>query len=60
MERRDINPWTWQDQFGFVQAGEAWGGRLATAGCRPAATLLGVAGLAFPEALIEMEATAMA
>jgi enamine deaminase RidA (YjgF/YER057c/UK114 family) len=131
MERRDINPWTWQDQFGFVQAaevsgagrvlvcsgqtsvdadgnpvhagdmraqclqaldnletvlqaagmtlanvvrlnyyttdvdaflqaGEAWGGRLAAAGCRPAATLLGVTRLAFPELLIEMEAIAMA
>ncbi len=22
MERRIINPWTWQDQFGFVQANE--------------------------------------
>ena len=22
MERRVINPWTWQDQFGFVQANE--------------------------------------
>jgi enamine deaminase RidA (YjgF/YER057c/UK114 family) len=22
MERRHINPWTWQDQFGFVQANE--------------------------------------
>lgn len=25
MERRIINPWTWQDQFGFVQAVEANG-----------------------------------
>lgn len=25
MERRIINPWTWQDQFGFVQAVEASG-----------------------------------
>jgi enamine deaminase RidA (YjgF/YER057c/UK114 family) len=22
MERRAVNPWTWQDQFGFVQANE--------------------------------------
>ena len=22
MERRVVNPWTWQDQFGFVQANE--------------------------------------
>jgi enamine deaminase RidA (YjgF/YER057c/UK114 family) len=47
MERRVINPWGWQDQFGFVQAG-----------CRPASTLLGVARLAFPELLVEIEATA--
>ena len=25
MERRVINPWTWQDQFGFVQANEPTG-----------------------------------
>jgi enamine deaminase RidA (YjgF/YER057c/UK114 family) len=25
MERRAVNPWTWQDQFGFVQANEASG-----------------------------------
>ena len=25
MERRIINPWTWQDQFGFVQANEVRG-----------------------------------
>ena len=25
MERRDINPWTWQEQFGFVQATELRG-----------------------------------
>jgi hypothetical protein len=26
MERRIVNPWTWQDQFGYVQANEraAW------------------------------------
>lgn len=27
MERRIINPWTWQDQFGFAQAVEANGAR---------------------------------
>ncbi len=130
MERRVINPWTWQDQFGFVQATEVSGaqrtifcagqtsvddegrpvhlhdmrsqiiqamdnlqtvlrqagaelsdvvrlnyyttdvdaffeayeavvGRLAEAGCRPASTLLGVMSLAFPELLIEIEATAV-
>jgi len=26
MERRIINPWTWQDAFGFVQANEIKGG----------------------------------
>ena len=25
MERRVINPWSWQDQFGFVQANELQG-----------------------------------
>lgn len=25
MERRIVNPWSWQDQFGFVQANEASG-----------------------------------
>jgi enamine deaminase RidA (YjgF/YER057c/UK114 family) len=130
MERRIINPWTWQDDFGFVQAHEvtagqrvlycagqastsdegrpvhagdvvaqtqqaldnletvlrdagydlsdvvrlnmyttdvdlffsAYGGmvaRLKAAGCRPSATLVGVTRLAFPELLIEIEATAV-
>jgi len=131
MERRIINPWGWQDQFGFVQAHEVSGAgrvllcagqtstdaegrpahpgdmraqvalaldnletvlreagltladvvrlnyyttdvdaffgahdiimeRLVGAGCRPASTLLGVTRLAFPELLIEIEATAAA
>jgi enamine deaminase RidA (YjgF/YER057c/UK114 family) len=130
MERRVVNPWSWQDQFGFVQANEASGvdrvlvcagqtsvdadgqalhegdmaaqigqaldnvetvlgeagfgladvvrlnyyvtdvdafieaggalaARLAEAGCRPASTLLGVARLAFPSQLVEIEATAV-
>jgi enamine deaminase RidA (YjgF/YER057c/UK114 family) len=133
-QRRVINPWSWQDQFNFVQANEVsgmqrmlicagqtsvdeegnpvhpgdmraqisqaltnietvldhagfelsnvvrlnyyttdvdgffeafWGEdalvtRLAEAGCRPASTLLGVARLAFPELLVEIEATAVA
>ncbi len=130
MERRIINPWTWQDQLGFVQANEVSGaqrtlflagqgsvdeegrpvhpedmaaqltqtldnletvlreagaelsdvvrlnyyttdvdrffeaygaaaGRLAEAGCRPASTLLGVTRLAYPELLVEIEATAV-
>ncbi len=130
MERRVINPWTWQDQYGFVQGVEitaasrtlycagqtaidangqlahagdieaqsklaldnletvldqagfsladvvrltiyttdvdallavygSVAGRLTAAGCRPAQTLLGVARLAFPELLVEIEATAV-
>src|SRR4051794_29634792 len=27
MDRRIINPWSWQDQFGFVQANEVTGGQ---------------------------------
>lgn len=131
MEKRIINPWTWQDDLGYVQAIEVTGAertvycagiaamdaegrpmhpddmtaqislsldnleavlaeaglglsdvvrlnyyttdvdrlfesdevtvpRLAKAGCRPASTLLGVANLAFPELLVEIEATAVA
>ena len=33
--------------------------RLAAGGCRPASTLLGVARLAFPDMLVEIEATAL-
>ena len=129
MERRIINPWTWQDNLGFVQANELTGAqrvllcagqtamdadgrpahvgdmaaqigmaldnletvlgqaglnlsnvvrlnyytvdvdaffaasrvltdRLSAAGCRPASTLLGITRLAFPELLVEIEATA--
>jgi enamine deaminase RidA (YjgF/YER057c/UK114 family) len=131
MEREIINPWQWQDQYGFVQAnalsgaervvlcagqtssdadgkpvhagdmgaqigqaldnletvlGQAGLGlgdvvrlnyyttdiqaffgasqvlaeRFQAASCRPASTLLGVAALAFPEFMIEIEATAAA
>jgi enamine deaminase RidA (YjgF/YER057c/UK114 family) len=132
VEQRNVNPWTWQDQFGFSQAvevsgaarvlfcagqtstgpdgstlhpddmraqasaaldnleavlreagltlanvvrlntyvtdvdlyfaegGEAVGERLAAAGVQPAATLLGISRLAFPDLLIELEATAVA
>jgi enamine deaminase RidA (YjgF/YER057c/UK114 family) len=131
MDRRIINPWTWQDTFGFVQAHEVTGGqrvlycagqtsvnadgrplhpedmaaqlrqsldnletvlleagmdlshvvrlnlyttdvdrllaafhvaieRFGATGCRPASTLLGVARLAAPELLVEIEATAVA
>lgn len=43
----------------FFEAYEPAARRLAEAGCRPASTLLGVAALAFPELLIEIEATAV-
>lgn len=131
MERKIINPWTWQDAFGYVQANEVSGAqrvlfcsgqaannaegepvhpgdmraqikvtldnlelllreagfglqdvvrlniyttdvdsflenydvfitRLAEAGCRHTGSLLGVTRLAFPEMMIEIEATAVA
>ena len=131
MQRRTLNPWTWQDNFGFSQAIEVSGaqrtifcagqtstddegkpvhlndmrgqinqamdnleivlreagaglsdvvhlnyyttdvdllleaydavvGRLAEADCQPTSTLLGVTSLAFPELLVEIEATAVA
>ena len=93
MQRRVVNPWTWQDAYGFVQGNEVSGaGRvlfcagqgsvgddgaplhpgdmpaqvlrsidnLEAAGCRPASTLLGVSGLALPEMMVEIEATAVA
>lgn len=130
MERKIINPWLWQDKFGFVQANKFSGhqsvimcagqtsmdakgnpvyandmcsqmnlvldnlelvllhanmelsnimrlnyyttdvdgfleqsdilmNRLKKAGCKPASTLLGVQRLAFPELLLEIEATAV-
>ncbi|MGH3585344.1 MAG: RidA family protein [Pseudonocardia sp.] len=42
----------------FLACGDALGARLGAAGVRPPSTLLGVARLAFPELMIEMEATA--
>jgi enamine deaminase RidA (YjgF/YER057c/UK114 family) len=130
VEQRTINPWTWQDHYGFSQAIEAIGGervlfcagqasvdadgsplhagdmaaqlhqsfdnleavleqagcslanvvrlnyyvtdvdaffahhavvtqRVAAAGVRPSGTLLGITRLAFPELLVEIEATAV-
>ena len=44
----------------FFAAGETLGELLAEANCRPASTLLAVQRLAFPELLIEIEATAVA
>jgi 2-iminobutanoate/2-iminopropanoate deaminase len=47
------------DLDAFFGARDRLAGRLATSNCRPAATLLRVAGLASPELLIEIEATAV-
>jgi enamine deaminase RidA (YjgF/YER057c/UK114 family) len=44
----------------FLEAVPGVGERLKAAGCKPASTLLGVARLAQPEWLIEIEATAAA
>jgi enamine deaminase RidA (YjgF/YER057c/UK114 family) len=131
LQRRVISPWSWQDEFGFVQVNEVSGvqrtlicagqgsvddegrtlhqedmraqiiqamdnletvlgeagftlsdvvrlnhyttdvdrffeaydalvSRLAESGCRQASMLVGVARLAFPEMLVEIEATAVA
>ncbi len=130
MQRQTVNPWSWQDSFGFSQAIEVSGAqrtifcagqtstdgegkpvhlndmrgqinqaidnletvliesgaglsdvvrlnyyttdvdllleaydalldRLGEAGCQPASTLVGVTSLAFPELLVEIEATAV-
>jgi enamine deaminase RidA (YjgF/YER057c/UK114 family) len=130
VDRRVVNPWTWQDQFAFVQSNDISGAehvllvagqasvdaegrplhpgdmraqlgqsfdnletvlreagyglgdvmrltyfttdvdafiaahdvvneRLGAAGCRSAGTLVGVTRLAFPELLVELEATAV-
>ena len=130
MERRVVNPWTWQENFGFHQGHEVTGaertlylsgqlstdddgapihegdmaaqinrcldnietvlaaadmtltnvvrlniyttdvdellahgatlGRLKAAGCQYSSTLLGISRLAYPESLVEIEATAVA
>jgi enamine deaminase RidA (YjgF/YER057c/UK114 family) len=44
----------------FFEAHDELTSRLDAAGCRSAGTLLGVARLAFPELMIELEATAVA
>lgn len=46
------------DVDGLFAHYDAIGSRLAAAGCQPSSTLLGVQRLAFPELLIEIEATA--
>jgi enamine deaminase RidA (YjgF/YER057c/UK114 family) len=48
------------DVDAFIEAGAVVGTRLASAGCRPASTLLGVQRLALPTLMVEIEATAVA
>jgi hypothetical protein len=48
------------DVDAFLEAGNGAGTRLASAGCRPASTLLGVQRLALPTLMVEIEATAVA
>jgi enamine deaminase RidA (YjgF/YER057c/UK114 family) len=48
------------DVDGIFPALPVWAGRLNAAGCRPASTLLGVQRLAFPDLMVELEATAVA
>jgi hypothetical protein len=43
----------------FIEARGVYGAKLAEAGCRPASTLLGVARLAIPSLMVEIEATAV-
>lgn len=48
------------DVEAFIAAGDVTAGRTAAAGIKPASSLLGVARLAFPPLLVEIEATAVA
>jgi enamine deaminase RidA (YjgF/YER057c/UK114 family) len=48
------------DVDAFLMGGDVLGARFAASGNRPASTLLGVSRLAFPDLLIEIEATAVA
>jgi enamine deaminase RidA (YjgF/YER057c/UK114 family) len=48
------------DLAAFAKAGGTLAERMREAGCKPATTLLGVAGLFHPDILVEIEVTAMA
>ena len=48
------------DMVAFHSAGPVLGRRLGAAGCKPASTLLAVAGLFHPDVMLEIEATAIA
>jgi enamine deaminase RidA (YjgF/YER057c/UK114 family) len=54
-----LNSYT-TDVDAFLGCYDVLTSRLAEAGCRPSATLLGVARLAYPDYLVELEATAVA
>lgn len=47
------------DMDAFMTSGAAFGPRLHAAGCKPASTLLKVGGLFHPDAMVEIEATAV-
>ena len=47
------------DVDAFFEAAPGFGARLGQANCRFASTLLGVSRLAFPDLLVELEATAV-
>jgi enamine deaminase RidA (YjgF/YER057c/UK114 family) len=47
------------DIAAFFEASPAFGERLAKGGCKPAATLLHITSLAFPDLMVEIEATAV-
>lgn len=82
MDKRQINPWDWQDRLGFSQAWRVDGaGSIVKlvlyltdtamlrkyarvkaeyiTGPQPASTAIGVASLALPGMLIELDATAV-
>ena len=48
------------DMDAMMGCWEALAGRLGAAGVRPTSTLVGVTRLAFPELMVEIEATAVA
>jgi len=48
------------DMVAFHTVGPVLGKRLGAAGCKPASTLLAVAGLFHPDIMLEIEATAVA
>lgn len=71
VERRIINPWSWQDEFGYVQANDVRGAQRtlycsgqaandAEGAAVHAGDMRAQIALAFPEMMVEIEATAVA